>query len=288
MTKDLNEDKQMNNVDLNNQEVKISFSDLPDYCFVNPNDRPLGSLVTLPILVRKKYRGIKLGKATANAVYTNPTNLIRILTKKDIFATFLLGDGDNFVEIHKNVSGKLHFALWHKNQVHIGARTTANLLNIEARKSMITIGRDCMISEAWIQATDMHGVWSLETKQSLNKVGYSVIIEDGVWVGRRASIVRPAIIGRGAIIAFGAVVTKNVPPCSIVAGNPAQITRRNVTWTRNFNDRNELNERVSSMQLEAELIDLTPKSSRGSWLNQLSYLVQKLKNTLFKRAKHYG
>jgi acetyltransferase-like isoleucine patch superfamily enzyme len=54
-----------------------------------------------------------------------------------------------------------------------------------------------------------------------------VAVEDDVWIGANAIIVghRMTRIGRGAIIAAGAVVTKDVPPYSIVAGNPARILR---------------------------------------------------------------
>ncbi len=51
-------------------------------------------------------------------------------------------------------------------------------------------------------------------------------IEDDVWLGARA-IILPAVktIGRGAIVAAGAVVTKPVPPFAIVGGNPAKVIR---------------------------------------------------------------
>jgi acetyltransferase-like isoleucine patch superfamily enzyme len=49
-----------------------------------------------------------------------------------------------------------------------------------------------------------------------------VIIEDDVWVGTRAVILRGVTVGRGSIIAAASVVTKSVPPYSIVAGCPAR------------------------------------------------------------------
>lgn len=48
-----------------------------------------------------------------------------------------------------------------------------------------------------------------------------VFIEDGVWIGFNATILKGVTIGHDSVIQPGAVVTKNVPPNSIVSGNPA-------------------------------------------------------------------
>lgn len=52
-----------------------------------------------------------------------------------------------------------------------------------------------------------------------------VVIEDDVWIGARATILRGVHVRRGAVVAAGAVVTKSVPPYSIVGGNPARVIR---------------------------------------------------------------
>jgi acetyltransferase-like isoleucine patch superfamily enzyme len=54
---------------------------------------------------------------------------------------------------------------------------------------------------------------------------YEIIVEDDVWIGHGAIILSPVRIGRGAIIAAGAVVTKNVLPYSIVGGSPAKFIK---------------------------------------------------------------
>lgn len=53
----------------------------------------------------------------------------------------------------------------------------------------------------------------------------NVVIGDDVWVGYRAVILHGVHIGSGAVVAAGSVVTKDVPPFSIVAGNPAKHVR---------------------------------------------------------------
>jgi acetyltransferase-like isoleucine patch superfamily enzyme len=52
-----------------------------------------------------------------------------------------------------------------------------------------------------------------------------VVIEDDVWIGTRAIILAGVTIGRGAVIAAGALVTKDVPQYAIVGGNPAKLIR---------------------------------------------------------------
>ncbi|MCA0278633.1 MAG: CatB-related O-acetyltransferase [Proteobacteria bacterium] len=52
------------------------------------------------------------------------------------------------------------------------------------------------------------------------------VIGDGAWIGMRAMIMPGLTIGEGAVIASGAIVTKDVAPYTIVAGNPAKPVRQ--------------------------------------------------------------
>ena len=53
---------------------------------------------------------------------------------------------------------------------------------------------------------------------------------DKVWIATNAMILPGVTIGDGAIVAAGAVVTKDVPPRCMVAGVPAKVIKENVEW----------------------------------------------------------
>lgn len=55
-----------------------------------------------------------------------------------------------------------------------------------------------------------------------------VVIGNNVWIGDKATILPGVTIGDGSVIAANAVVTKDVPAFSVVAGNPAHVIRKNV------------------------------------------------------------
>ncbi len=52
-----------------------------------------------------------------------------------------------------------------------------------------------------------------------------IIIEDNVWLASNAKILKGVTVGKGSVVATGAVVTKNVPPYTVVAGVPAKVIK---------------------------------------------------------------
>lgn len=57
-----------------------------------------------------------------------------------------------------------------------------------------------------------------------------VKIEDNVWIGCNCIILKGVTVGEGAVIAAGSVVTKDVPPKTLVGGNPAKVLKEDVYW----------------------------------------------------------
>lgn len=94
--------------------------------------------------------------------------------------------------------------------------------------SSVTIGNNVNIgANARIYDSDMHpiGIMDRRLDKRDKVVSNPVVVEDDVWVGACAIILKGVTIGRGAIVGAGSVVTKNVPPCTIWAGNPAKQIR---------------------------------------------------------------
>lgn len=59
-----------------------------------------------------------------------------------------------------------------------------------------------------------------------NFITRPVVIEEGVWIGANAIILKGSKIGKGSIIGAGAVVSGEIPPMSIAAGNPAKVVKK--------------------------------------------------------------
>jgi acetyltransferase-like isoleucine patch superfamily enzyme len=93
----------------------------------------------------------------------------------------------------------------------------------------ITIGAGCTFSwDVQVLDNDFHAI---TVDGALQPSVAPVIIGDRVWVGTRALILKGVTVGDGAVIAAGAVVTKDVPPGAVVAGVPAKVVGRADSWT---------------------------------------------------------
>jgi acetyltransferase-like isoleucine patch superfamily enzyme len=88
----------------------------------------------------------------------------------------------------------------------------------------VTIGRDVIMGQYVSFHTENHLHADLDRPILAQGVRRApVVIEDDCWVGVKATFLSGARVGRGSIVAAGAVVRGDVPPYSIVAGVPAKI-----------------------------------------------------------------
>ena len=58
-----------------------------------------------------------------------------------------------------------------------------------------------------------------------------IIIGNHVWIGMNVTILKGVRIGDGAIVAAGAVVTKDVPENTLVGGVPARVLKTDISWS---------------------------------------------------------
>ena len=92
-------------------------------------------------------------------------------------------------------------------------------------RAELVIGNDVMMGPGVIIYGRYHNYERIDIPMNKQGMGdYSpVIIEDDVWIGARAIILKGVTIGKGSIIGAGSVVTKSVAPYAIVAGNPSRV-----------------------------------------------------------------
>ncbi|MEN9523131.1 MAG: hypothetical protein RL065_1508, partial [Bacteroidota bacterium] len=76
---------------------------------------------------------------------------------------------------------------------------------------------------------DVIGKYMYDVKEKLPENDVDVVIENDVWIGANATILKGVTIATGSIIASGAVVTKSFPPYSIIGGIPAKLIKERFT-----------------------------------------------------------
>ena len=91
-------------------------------------------------------------------------------------------------------------------------------------KCQVKVGSSVVISQdAWL-CTAGHDILSLQMDLNLRPIQ----IGNKVWIAAKAIILPGVSIGEGAVVGAGAVVAKDVPPWSVVVGNPARVVKKRV------------------------------------------------------------
>lgn len=97
----------------------------------------------------------------------------------------------------------------------------------------ITIGDDVFIGPKVNLITINHDP---DPENRSATYGRPIIIEDKAWIGINSTILPGVRIGYGAIVGAGSVVTKDVPPMTVVAGNPAKFIKK-IETGKGINDK---------------------------------------------------
>ena len=109
-----------------------------------------------------------------------------------------------------------------EGHLEIGNNVFINYGSSLVAAAHVRVGDDCLIgTHVMVMDCDFHRV----EDKAWDTTGEPVIIEDRVWLGNRSIVLKGVTIGHDAVVAAGAVVVKDVPPRSVVAGNPARVVR---------------------------------------------------------------
>ncbi len=140
-------------------------------------------------------------------------------------------DRDSEIHVGKDVILDRGVKLWLSNgaRLYIGDNSYLANGSMVLSQQEVLIGRHCSISwHVLIMDSSSYAVGYLGEEPQI-RLG-PVVIGDHVWIGCRAVILKGVSVGDGAVIANNAVVTRDVPAGSMVAGNPARVIRDGVVW----------------------------------------------------------
>ena len=115
--------------------------------------------------------------------------------------------------------------------VCINARNSSRVAILISDNQTVEIGDGCLFSDGILMCTtDFHQVIDRETGQRTNNDA-SIRIGENCWIGRRVSIGKGVSIAANSVVGSNSVVTKTFEePNVLIAGNPAQIKKRNIDW----------------------------------------------------------
>jgi acetyltransferase-like isoleucine patch superfamily enzyme len=99
----------------------------------------------------------------------------------------------------------------------------------------VTIGHHVILAQHIVISGLNHAYEDIHTPISAQKcVVKPIVIEDECWIGANSVVTAGVRIGKHAVVAAGSVVTKDVPPFSVVAGNPARVIKQYDPQTRQW------------------------------------------------------
>lgn len=179
------------------------------------------------VTLKRKYKKLVFKK---NSIFGKKTLFGETSSCINKGGKIVIGD---FCDIHASI------IVSKDGEIHIGNYSTIRYNSKVFSCEKVIIGNHCIISNnVTICDNNNHPTDPLMRMKMCESGFYSelwdwkysdhkpVVIKDNVWIGEGATILKGVTIGEGSIVACKSVVTKDVPPYHIVAGNPAKIVKR--------------------------------------------------------------
>jgi len=180
-----------------------------------------------PGLTRRKKPGFQSGEGTVIAREASLTNGTGQAEKLKIGSGCLIvgqllveKEGELVIGDHSYVGPGAR--IWAMRHLRIGSRVfISHGVNIHDSDSHSLSARER--HERFVEKMK-HGLHLVPE----NAKSAPVVIEDDVWIGLNAIILKGVRIGRGAVVGAGSVITKNVEPFTVVAGNPQKVVGKSL------------------------------------------------------------
>jgi acetyltransferase-like isoleucine patch superfamily enzyme len=111
-------------------------------------------------------------------------------------------------------------------RIEIGSRSYVNGTRFGCA-SLIRIGDGAILGDARLIDTDFHSLHPAERHDPrVRPATAPILLDENVWVGAGAAVLKGVHIGKDAVVGFGSVVVHDVEPGAVVAGNPARAVAR--------------------------------------------------------------
>jgi acetyltransferase-like isoleucine patch superfamily enzyme len=137
----------------------------------------------------------------------------------------MIGHGVNLGNVTLNVAPSASLSVGDGSSINDYSRIVA-IMNV-------TIGCNVMIAEFVSIRDNDHVFDRIDIPMKMQGLrGSPIVIEDDVWIGRGAVVLKGARIGGGSVIGAHAVVNRDIPPYSIAVGVPARIIGDRREWNR--------------------------------------------------------
>lgn len=134
--------------------------------------------------------------------------------------------GENTYVMHHAELHVYNFRDLPKAGIKIGKNCLISEFSVLRGQGGITIG-DNVYTSPFVQIVAVNHVYDDPSRPIIEQgiTAQGIVIEDDAWIGSSAIILDGVRVGKGAVVAAGAVVSKDVPPHTVVAGVPAKVIK---------------------------------------------------------------